>query len=282
MISLSNILLTELMSDEQYNKNILKTTRNKPIFDAISNRKKISFYYTGPRSPKKDNVKAGYRVKVEPVAMGLNKKGKLVLRAWVDKPSTSKRGFEPKTVIDRNTKQTKVVPGNHWRTFILARTNNVQITDETFDVKRPGYNEDGDKSMSVVYAKTDWGKELKPKKEIKPKAEPTKVITKIPKKEPEVKAEIPPTELPTPSPETKPMTEPSADVTPTKTPAAQPTPIEVPSIEKPTPQPVDQNLPQPKPEQKPPVNPEDNGNEEEDEDNQLNESIRKIKRLMFY
>jgi hypothetical protein len=271
------------MSDEQYNKNLLKTTRNKPIADAILNRKKITFYYTGPRRPKKDNVKAGYRVKVEPVAMGLNKKGNLVLRAWVDKPSTSKRGFEAKTVIDRNTKQKKVVPGNHWRTFILSRTSSVQVTDETFDVKRPGYNEDGDKSMSVVYVKTDWGKAVKPKKEVKPKAEPTKVTTKVPKKEPEVEPEVTPTELPTPEPKTKPSAQPTGEVPPVEKPTVEPKPTEVPQQEKPTAEPVaptNQNLPQPKPEEKPPVNPEDNENQ--DDENQLNESILKIKRLMFY
>jgi hypothetical protein len=262
MISLSNILLTELMSDEQYNKNILKTTRNKPIYDAIKNRKKITFYYTGPRRPKKNNVKAGYRVKVEPVAMGLNKKGNLVLRAWVEPPSTSKKGFSK----------------TNWRTFILSRTNNVQITDETFDVKRPGYNESGDKSMSVVYAKTDWNQEVKPKKVAKPKVEPTKPTTKVSKEkpaiEPEVKPEVPSAELPTPTTKAKP----TAEVPPTAE------PIQVPPTEKPTAEPVgpiDKNLPQPKPEQKPSVNPEEPEKEEED-GNQLNESILKIKRLMFY
>lgn len=281
MISLSNILLTELMSDEQYNANLLKTTRNKPIADAIKNRKKITFYYTGPRRPKKDNVKAGYRVKVEPVAMGLNKKGKLVLRAWVEPPSVSKKGFKAKVVRDRKTGQEKTVPPNHWRTFILSRTNNVQISDETFDEKRPGYNEDGDKSMSVVYVKTDWGKQVKPKKEVKPKVTPTKVTTKAPEKEPEVEPEVKPTELPTPSPETKPTAQPSPEVSPIEKPSVEPTP-EVKPQEKPSVEPVgpiDQNLPQPKPEEKPPVNPDE---KEKDEGNQLNESIVKIKRLMFY
>jgi len=93
--------------------NILKTTSNKPIVDAIKNRRKITFDYFGPRKPKKDSVRPGKRVKVEPVAMGLSKKGNLIIRAWVEPPSVTKTGFQK---------------GN-WRTFILSRAKNVEITD---------------------------------------------------------------------------------------------------------------------------------------------------------
>ena len=40
-------------------QNILKTTKTKPIVDAIKNRNKISFFYTGPRKPAKDRILAG-------------------------------------------------------------------------------------------------------------------------------------------------------------------------------------------------------------------------------
>ena len=60
-------------------QNILKTTKTKPIVDAIKNRNMITFYYSGPQKPKKDSVKNGYRVKAEAVALGLSKKGNLIV-----------------------------------------------------------------------------------------------------------------------------------------------------------------------------------------------------------
>ena len=50
--------------NEQSVKDILRTTRTKPIVDAIKNRQKITFDYYGPRKPKKDSVKWGKRVKL--------------------------------------------------------------------------------------------------------------------------------------------------------------------------------------------------------------------------
>ena len=252
MIQISDILLTELMNDSQYAKNLLKTTRNKPIVDAIQNRKKITFFYTGPKRPKKSSVKAGTRVKVEPVALGLNKKGNLVLRAWVEPPSVSKKGFEK----------------TNWRTFILARTSNLEVTDETFDVKRPGYNDTGDRSMTKVYAKTDWGKKLEPKKVVKPKVKQTKVKPPTtvsepvaePTVEPEVQPETPPTELPQPKPKVKPAAIKKSTVT----------------TEPETPKQEPEELPQPETDTKPAPSPE-----EDEENKNLQEAIKKIKHLMF-
>ena len=56
-------------------QNILKTTKTKPIVDAIKSRNKISFFYSGPRKPAKNSVKPGNRIDSEAVALGLNKKG---------------------------------------------------------------------------------------------------------------------------------------------------------------------------------------------------------------
>jgi hypothetical protein len=74
-------------------QNILKTTKTKPIVDAIKNRKKVDFYYSGPRKGR-DSVKPGKRESAELVAIGLSKKGNLIVRAYVDTPSVSKKGFE--------------------------------------------------------------------------------------------------------------------------------------------------------------------------------------------
>ena len=281
--------LLYIISEQNGNLPILKTTGNKPIVDAIKNRKKITFYYSGPRKPKKDSVKPGYRVKVEPVALGLSKKGNLIVRGWTDVPSTTKTGF---------------AKGN-WRTFILSRANNIQITDEVFNEKRPGYNDNGDGSMSVVYVKTDWTKSNAPKKELKPKEVP---ISK--EKEP-AKVEPKTTELPQPKPEVKP------DPTPQDTtnqdiankqkelykkkesdwiakqkeiggnikPGQGTRERFRKEVEKELTQPKPEVKPEPAPQPQPEVKPEPAPKPEEDKndntDNQLQESIKRIKSLMF-
>ena len=227
--------------------NVLKTTSNKPIVDAIKNRRKITFDYYGPRKPKKDSVKPGKRIKVEPVAMGLSKKGNLIIRAWVEPPSVTKTGFGK---------------GN-WRTFMLSRTKNIQISDETFDSKRPQYKEGDDNSMSVTYVTSDWTKTPKVKKEKKPQQltpepKPTEPTPTKPSVEPVS------TEKPQPEPQKQELPQPKPNVKP------EPTQKEPESTE-----PEKEELPQPKPEEKPSQTPED------DENKNLQESIRKIKHLMF-
>jgi len=104
------------------------SSRPGSIANAVKKRNPVSFFYNGPRN----TVQAGKRVKAELVALGLSKKGNMVVRAWVDQPSKSKTGFQK---------------GN-WRTFMVGRMNQVEIYDEeTFDQKREGYKEGDDKSM---------------------------------------------------------------------------------------------------------------------------------------
>ena len=234
---------------------ILKTTATKPIVDAIKNRRKISFFYSGPRKPAKDSVKAGKRIKVEPVAIGLSKKGNLIIRAWVNNPSVSKKGFNK----------------TNWRTFILGRASNIEITDETFDQKRPGYKEGDDKTMSVTYVTTDWSK----KPRIKKYEKPFKTPQEKPKIEPKVKQtqQEPPKQdtLPQPKPEEKP--EPQTQELPQPKPEVKPQSVEP----KQEPEIKQDELPQPKPEEKPTENPEENP----EDDKNLQESIKRIKTLMF-
>ena len=102
----------------------LKSKTNRPgsIANAIKKRNPVSFFYNGPRG----TVQPGKRYKAEMVALGLSKKGNMIVRAWVEPPSRSKTGFEK----------------GHWRTFMVARMNQIEIFDqETFDQKRPGYKE---------------------------------------------------------------------------------------------------------------------------------------------
>lgn len=106
---------------------------------AIKNRHPVTFYYTGP----KESVKSGRRYRAEIVARGLSPVGNNVVRAWVGPPSTTKSGFGK---------------GN-WRTFIIDndKMSSIQVFDnETFDEKRPGYKEGDDASFSVTYVTSDW------------------------------------------------------------------------------------------------------------------------------
>jgi hypothetical protein len=237
-------------------ENILKTTKTKPIVDAIKNRYPISFYYSGPRKPKKDSVRAGNRVKAEAVALGLSKKGYLILRAWVQPPSISKKGFSE----------------HGWRTFMVGRMKSVQVmSDETFDTKRPQYKEGDDRSMSVTYVTSDWTKTPKTKPIEKPtliKGKPTKVEPIVKPTEPTPVEPKKPEELPQPTPQSKPSKTPEV---PKPEPQLEPQPEPQPEEPK---QPDE--LPQPKQSEPPIQNPE-----EKDEDELLNESIRKIKHLMF-
>ena len=229
---------------------ILRTTKTKPIVDAIKSRNKISFFYSGPRKGK-DSVKSGNRIDAEAVALGLSKKGNLIVRAYVQPPSVSKKGFNK----------------TGWRTFMVSRMGNLKVSDEKFDQKRPDYKEGDDRSMSVTYVTTDWTNkpEIKKPRIVKPKPEvPSVAPTTEPKPsvEPTTTTQEPKTtELPQPKPKTKPEK------------IVEPTKVEPQTSE---PEQKPEELPQPKSTEKPVANPE-----EDDENKNLQESIKHIKRLMF-
>lgn len=157
-------------------------TIRKRLESAIVNRNPVSFYYTGPRK----DVLAGRRVKAELVAMGLTKKGNLVVRGWVQPPSVSKKGYTE----------------HGWRLFILDRMSGIQIyEDETFNEKRPNYSEGKDDgSLSVTYVKSRWGTTPKPTEPTPERPQPTQ------------KPEPTKTELPQPKPKEKPTSTPQPEV----------------------------------------------------------------------
>ena len=263
-------------------QNILRTSKTKPIVDAIKNRNKISFFYTGPNKPAKDSVKPGKRINAEAVALGLSKKGNLVVRAYVQPPSVSKKGFNK----------------TGWRTFMVGRMSDLRVSDEKFDQKRPDYKEGDDRSMSVTYVTTDWTNkpEVKKPRIIKPtEPKPSKTPTEPTKPEPtptepEVSPEEPKTtELPQPKPEVKPEPTPqntvdkSKELYKAKEADWKNKQKEVGGNTKPGQgtrerfkKEVEKELPQPKQTEKPVANPE-----EDDENKKLQESIKNIKRLMF-
>jgi hypothetical protein len=234
---MNNSILFEILVEQ----NILKTAQTKPLVDAIKSKRKITFDYYGPRKPKKDSVRPGRRIKAEPYAIGLSKKGNLIIRMWIEPPSVSKKGFQK----------------TNWRTFMVTRMRNITILDETFIGDKPGYKTGNDNSMTVTYVSLDKSTQPTPVKQKQPiqkkpeikkpeKLQPiTKPITNEPKKLPQPKPEKKPEEL-------------------TKEPEVEKTQDTV-SKEK--------ELPQPKPEEKP--------TEDGNLDKNINEELKRMKTLMF-
>lgn len=201
-----NKMFFELLQES----NILKTSKTQPLVDAIKQRHPITFYYSGPQKPEKERVLPGTRESGEPVALGLSKKGNLIIRVFVPSPNVSKKGLDK----------------TQWRTFMVSRMSNVKINDEvTFDEKRPQYKEGNDDSMTVTYVTSDWTQtpepqsqteptpqpqnqpEPQPQTEPTPQAEPQ--VEPTPQAEPTVQTEpTTPTELPQPKPEVKPPKQP--------------------------------------------------------------------------
>ena len=212
-------------------------SKPKALANAIKKRNPISFFYNGPR----DQVQAGRRVKVEVVALGLSKKGNMIIRGWVQPPSRSKTGFSK----------------NNWRTFMVSRLTQVEIFDEeTFDIKRPGYKEGDDKSMSTTYVTSDWSQTPEVPKDTEPSPEPQQT-------EPQQTEPSPEPQQTEPSPEPQ-QTEPTS-VDPQSDELPKPDPVNRPSIE-------------------PPVIDDSDKEEDEDETNDydgLNENIKRIKRLLY-
>lgn len=200
-----NKMFFELLQEQ----NILKTSKTQPLVDAIRKRHPITFYYSGPQKPEKERVLPGTRESGEPVALGLSKKGNLIIRVFVPSPNVSKKGLDK----------------TQWRTFMVSRMSNVQINDEvTFDEKRPQYKEGNDDSMTVTYVTSDWTHTPEPQ----PQTEPTPQ----PQGQPEP-------QTPTQQPEPQPQAEPTPQVEPT--PQSEPTPTELPQPKpevKPSKQPV--------------------------------------------
>lgn len=226
-------------------------SRPAAIESAVKNRRRIIFYYAGPRKGK-NSVKAGGRYEVEPVAMGLTKKGNMAIRGWVNNTaSVTKTGFEK----------------GQWRTFLLSRMHQLNVTDDIFDEKRPGYKEGDDGSFSVTYATSDWTKKpykRKFEKELsrRERMAKEKELALQKQRDTDIEKDVDTTlDLPQPPPEETPSIEP---------PRAEPEPT-------PQPEPTPDLGREPEPEM-PELEPEP----EEDEENALQESIKRIKHLMFF
>ena len=119
---------------------ILEIANLGDVQNSIKKRKVITIYYDGDEPGGK-----GYR-EIEPVCIGYSKAGNLVLRAW-DLTGAS----HTKTI------GTQILPG--WRMFRLDKIFTYQDTNTTFDVPRPGFNPNGDKSMTKVILNAEFNTE---------------------------------------------------------------------------------------------------------------------------
>ena len=110
---------------------ILEVASIESIVDAIKKRQKIVIYYDGDEPGGR-----GLR-EIEPVCLGYSKSDNPVLRAWDIEGSshTSYKGEQP-------------LPG--WRLFRVDKIFTFKPTLEKFNTPRPGYNPNGDKSMTRV------------------------------------------------------------------------------------------------------------------------------------
>jgi len=101
------------------------------IKKSIEQRQVVSIYYEGDEPGGK-----GLR-EIEPVALGRSKAGNLVLRGW-DRTGASHTAYKGEQ------------PLPSWRLFRVDKIVNCKPTREVFTEPKPGYNFNGDKSMTQV------------------------------------------------------------------------------------------------------------------------------------
>jgi len=117
---------------------LLEIASLETVQDAIKRRQVCIINYDGDEPGGK-----GVR-EVEPVALGKSKAGNLVMRAWDREGAshTASKGEQP-------------LPS--WRLFRLDKILSMKPTGEIYNTPKPGYNFNGDKSMTsvIIIAKFD-------------------------------------------------------------------------------------------------------------------------------
>jgi predicted DNA-binding transcriptional regulator YafY len=105
---------------------------------AIEQKQVCSIYYEGDEPGGR-----GLR-EIEPVALGRSKAGNMVLRGW-DRTGASHTAYKGEQ------------PLPSWRLFRVDKISMLKPTRENFTQAQPGYNFNGDKSMTqvIVIAKFD-------------------------------------------------------------------------------------------------------------------------------
>ena len=118
------------------------------ITQAINDKRLINIYYDDDRTGL-----TGWR-RVEPFAVGRNKYGNDVLRAWQEHGVSA--SYPPGKTHDPLTH----VPG--WRMFRLDKITNINTAgNDRFTEPKPKYNP-ADKDMATVYAAADFGGQTTP------------------------------------------------------------------------------------------------------------------------
>lgn len=117
---------------------LLEIASLETVQDAIKRRQVCTINYDGDEPGGK-----GIR-EIEPVALGKSKAGNLVMRAW-DREGASHTGFKGEQ------------PLPSWRLFRLDKILSMKPTGEIYNTPKPGYNFNGDKSMTsvIIIAKFD-------------------------------------------------------------------------------------------------------------------------------
>lgn len=105
------------------------------IKNAINNKFVCTIYYKGER---KGLVDDGYRF-IEPYAVGVNKQGNTVLRAWLIRGKSRRGRIDPKQI-----------PG--WRLFRVDRISSIATSLQKFTVPRKAYNADDEGMTQVMYS----------------------------------------------------------------------------------------------------------------------------------
>jgi len=108
------------------------------IKKSIEQKQVCSIYYEGDEPGGR-----GLR-EIEPVALGRSKAGNLVLRGW-DRTGASHTSYKGEQKLPS------------WRLFRVDKITMLKPTRENFTQAQPGYNFNGDKSMTqvIVIAKFD-------------------------------------------------------------------------------------------------------------------------------
>jgi predicted DNA-binding transcriptional regulator YafY len=119
---------------------ILEVASIDSIVDAIKKKNKVIIYYDGDEPGGR-----GLR-QIEPVCFGYSKADNPVLRAWDEEGSshTAYKGEQP-------------LPG--WRLFRVDKIMSFKPTGDKFSQVRPGYNQQGDKSMVKVIINASFNPE---------------------------------------------------------------------------------------------------------------------------
>lgn len=117
---------------------LLEIASLETVQNAIKRRQVCIINYDGDEPGGK-----GVR-EIEPVALGKSKAGNLVMRAW-DREGASHTAYKGEQ------------PLPSWRLFRLDKILSMKPTGEVYNTPRPGYNFNGDKSMTsvIIVAKFD-------------------------------------------------------------------------------------------------------------------------------